>query len=162
MRTGKAKRLYQTNRGGYRNVHLRAVDGRVLTRAVHRLVLFAFVGPCPDGMECAHANRNRADNRLENLSWSTPFGNYLDKVRHGTVYQGERQHSAKLNSAKVVEIRQLLSAGVLHKEIAARFGVAPSTIGSIASGVTWKHVPTDVDLRRNKRRDTKCDAKSGA
>lgn len=36
---------------------------------VHRLVLETFVGPCPDGMECDHVNRNRSDNRLKNLRW---------------------------------------------------------------------------------------------
>lgn len=38
---------------------------------VHRLVLEAFVGECPEGMECDHIDRNRSNNRLENLHWTT-------------------------------------------------------------------------------------------
>lgn len=36
---------------------------------VHRLVLETFVGQCPEGMECDHVNRDRSDNRLQNLRW---------------------------------------------------------------------------------------------
>lgn len=38
---------------------------------VHRLVLEAFIGECPEGMECDHKDRNRSNNRLENLHWVT-------------------------------------------------------------------------------------------
>ena len=38
---------------------------------VHRLVLEAFVGNCPEGMECDHIDRNRSNNRIENLRWIT-------------------------------------------------------------------------------------------
>lgn len=38
---------------------------------VHRLVLAAFVGPCPAEHECDHINSIRTDNRLENLRWLT-------------------------------------------------------------------------------------------
>ena len=36
---------------------------------VHRMVLEAFVGPCPDGWNCDHINGKRDDNRLRNLRW---------------------------------------------------------------------------------------------
>lgn len=42
---------------------------------VHRLVLETFVGKCPPGMQGDHINRNRTDNRLENLRWVTPAEN---------------------------------------------------------------------------------------
>jgi hypothetical protein len=38
---------------------------------VHRLVLLAFVGPCPAGHEVLHLNHQPADNRLENLRYGT-------------------------------------------------------------------------------------------
>jgi hypothetical protein len=50
---------------------------------VHRLVLIAFVGPCPDGMEGCHNNGVPSDNRLENLRWDTRKANMADAIEHG-------------------------------------------------------------------------------
>ena len=66
VRVSPGKLLRPDNCGGYRrvvlckkNVHYR--------RAVHTLVLMAFVGPCPEGMEGCHKNGIRNDNRVTNL-----------------------------------------------------------------------------------------------
>lgn len=50
---------------------------------VHSLVLAAFVGRCPEGMEGCHWNDIPADNRLENLRWDTRSANVADRVRNG-------------------------------------------------------------------------------
>lgn len=55
---------------GYLRVRVRGKDYKV-----HRLVLETFVGKCPPGMQGDHINRNRTDNRLENLRWVTPEEN---------------------------------------------------------------------------------------
>ena len=72
-------------------------DGVPVHKLVHHLVLEAFAGPCPPGMECRHLNGNPADNRWApgetaeeviaaggNLIWGTSGENNLDQVRHGT------------------------------------------------------------------------------
>lgn len=66
--------------------------GVVGTSAVHRLVLEAFVGPCPDGMETRHRDGNLFDNRLSNLKWGTPSENARDRVTHGTHHQASQTH----------------------------------------------------------------------
>src|SRR5271167_2615180 len=48
---------------------------------LHRLVLLAFVGPCPEGMECRHLDGNHLNNRLGNLEWNTHLVNMQDKIR---------------------------------------------------------------------------------
>ena len=53
---------------------------------VHRLVLEAFVGPCPPGMEACHNDGNHADSSLANLRWDTHLENHRDSVEHGTAY----------------------------------------------------------------------------
>ena len=47
---------------------------RIATKQVfvHRLVLEAFVGECPQGMVCIHNNGIRSDNNLSNLRWDYP------------------------------------------------------------------------------------------
>ncbi len=52
--------------------------------AVHLLVLVAFRGERPDGLEARHLDGNCQNNRLCNLAWGTKTENSLDKVRHGT------------------------------------------------------------------------------
>lgn len=51
---------------------------------VHHLVLMAFVGPRPEGMEGCHENDIPNDNRVENLRWDTRSANLRDSVRNGT------------------------------------------------------------------------------
>ena len=38
---------------------------------IHRLVLAAFIGPCPEGKETNHKNGDKKDNSLENLEYVT-------------------------------------------------------------------------------------------
>lgn len=70
--------------GLYQAVSLR-VDGRTISRAVHRLVLEAFVAPCPDGLQGAHLDGDKDNNQLSNLAWVTPRENNEHRRQHGTM-----------------------------------------------------------------------------
>ena len=70
-------------RRNYRIVNLYR-DGSAVVRAVHRLVLEAFVGPPPPGTEACHTNGCGSDNRLANLRWDTRESNAHDRIWHGT------------------------------------------------------------------------------
>ncbi len=70
-------------RGGYKQVSLCA-DGTSTHARVHRLVMAAFVGPCPEGQEVRHRDGTRVNNALSNLHYGTRRQNVLDAVRHGT------------------------------------------------------------------------------
>lgn len=59
---------------------------------LHRMVLEAFVGPCPEGMECLHKNDNPEDNRLVNLRWGTRSENQLDRVKNGGHHNASKTH----------------------------------------------------------------------
>lgn len=78
-----------TNHQGYRTCAL-SRDGKSRRFMVHRLVLQAFVGPCPEGMETLHRNDTPGDNRLENLRWGTHAENIEDMKRNGNFNSGRR------------------------------------------------------------------------
>jgi hypothetical protein len=65
---------------------------RLTSARVHRLVLEAFVGPCPEGMVGCHNDGDPLNNRLDNLRWDTPSNNERDKWVHGTHHQRRKTH----------------------------------------------------------------------
>jgi hypothetical protein len=67
-----------------------SVNGCVKLFLVHRLVLRAFKGPCPLGMEGCHNDGDAANNALENLRWDTHLENIRDQARHGTNSRSNR------------------------------------------------------------------------
>lgn len=71
------------NGHGYHNQTLWVAGQPVFTTA-HVLVMEAFVGPRPDGMQVRHLDGNPANNALSNLAYGTPAENMQDKRRHGT------------------------------------------------------------------------------
>ena len=119
---------------GYQRVTL-FCDGRPRWLKVHRLVLLAFVGPCPPNCETRHLDGVRTNNKLSNLAWGTAKENADDRDKDGV-----KNGSVKLTPSQVVEIRQLLASGARHKDIATRFAVSASAIGSISTRKTWSSV----------------------
>ena len=82
--SGRIAALNTGSKSGHLKVSIR-MNGRYYHAWVHRLVLEAFVGPCPPGMETRHLNGNPKDNRLVNLAWGTPSENSQDTKDHGHV-----------------------------------------------------------------------------
>lgn len=131
------------NSKGYLSVCLYGPEKRT-SLLVHRLVLEAFVGPCPDGMESLHGDGNKLNNRLDNLRWGTSAANHADKFRHGTdnrskVSRGEF-HGTKLVERDVIEIRQAVAAGQSYSSLSKRYGVGGGTIREAATGISWSHL----------------------
>lgn len=128
------------NRQGYKTVVM-IRDGKRYYRFVHRLMLEAFVGPCPPGMQACHfPSRDTFDNHISNLRWGTALENSSDKAIHGTKMQGSKSPLAKLCEFDIPHIINLVDAGATREEIAGDFGVSRRTIGGIINGESWKHV----------------------
>jgi hypothetical protein len=111
--------------------------GKVKLKQIHRLVLEAFVGPCPAGLECCHNDGNHTNNRLDNLRWDTRRANRQDAIRHGTMPRGEKSGGAKLSEQDVIEIRQSLDS---QRVLGRRYGVSGVTIHHIKARKTWAHI----------------------
>lgn len=116
-------------------------NGKRHTVRVHTAVMLAFVGPCPDGMECCHNNGNPSDNRPSNLRWDTRKSNVSDALKHGAMPQGEQAPLAKLNASDVLAIREAHAAGIAgYKRLSRRFGVSMSAIVAIVKRRNWKGI----------------------
>ena len=85
-------------------------------KPVHQLVMLAFVGPPPVGMEVRHLNGNPTDNRLENLSYGTRTENILD----------------------VIYARFACFCGISDQEVADELGVSPYTVAEIRRGNSYQ------------------------
>lgn len=132
LRSGKLMSLSASNTG-YMQLNLSGAPARKI-RHVHRLVLEAFVGPCPAGMEGCHANGNRADNRLSNLRWDTRKGNMADAIVHGMTNRGERSPSSKLTE---LEVRTIRKSVLNNGELAKIYGVSRESVRDIKLGKRW-------------------------
>lgn len=69
-----------------------AKDGVTTTHVVPTLVLTAFVGPRPAGLDGCHNDGDASNNRLSNLRWDTRSANCHDRVRHGKDRKRARTH----------------------------------------------------------------------
>jgi hypothetical protein len=85
------RKAIHADKNGYFRVTLSLV-GVKKSYLVHHLVLTAFVGPKPEGMECRHLNGIPGDNRLENLQWGTSSENSYDVVKHGNHPYADKTH----------------------------------------------------------------------
>jgi hypothetical protein len=114
-------------------------QGKCVRRTVHALVLEAFVGPAPQGMEARHyPDRDPENCRLDNLQWATHRTNIGDRVEHGTAPRGTKNGLAKVTESDVLRIRTLLAARIPPIDIASEYHVSVSTIRAIKNNQNWK------------------------
>lgn len=142
VRVGDEWRKMRTrpNKKGYLTVIVR-VGGRKRTLKVHRTVLLAFVGPCPDGMEACHGPGGKLDNRLANLRWDTSASNVADRYTHGETLKGEKNVKHKLTEQDVRDMRVIYrGGGISYRALAGMFGVTASTAHKAVVGLQWGHV----------------------
>lgn len=124
---------------GYPVVNL-VRNGRGSTKAVHSLVLGAFVGPKPDKCEACHQNCDKTDNRLENLRWDTRAANLADSSKAGRLVGRRGQPRNKLTVALVTMARYRYSEGESLSALAREIGVRDSTLCQAIRGITWKSI----------------------
>jgi HNH endonuclease len=136
-RRGPWKRLsHGVDLDGYHYVNL-CKGGELVNRKVHRLVLEAFVGPCPEGCEARHyPNPDPSNNKVTNLQWATRLVNARDRIENGSA-KGENNSQATLTWEKVRKIRRLYSTGKYSQvELGVMFGVC--SVSHVTSGASWR------------------------
>ena len=134
----------QRNRGGYLQVHLSRYCCRKM-RTVHTLVMEAFRGPCPAGMEVNHKYGIKDDNRLTELEYLTRGENlkhsYCVLGRKAPVLCGEANGHVKLTASAVRQIRKVYAeGGATQCELGKRHGVSHAAISRVVRREHWAHV----------------------
>jgi hypothetical protein len=109
---------------------------------VHRLVLAAFEGACPDGHEVNHKNGVKTDNCLGNLEYMTREQNIAHAMAYGLMRLiGEDNPMAILTTRQVEEIRATYEPGTVgYKRLGNRYGVSWETIRNIIKRRSWDAV----------------------
>ena len=95
------------------------------TLVVHHLVAKHFIGERPEGMYVDHIDRDRTNNRVENLRYVTAQESVINRK------------ITKLNGDMVKQIKEMMG----HKpqsEIAKLFGISQAMVSSINTGRRWK------------------------
>ncbi len=104
---------------------------------LHRVMYEAFIGEIPDGMILCHSCDNVRCINPQHLFIGSNKDNSLDMVLKGRQAKGERNGAAKLTEDQVRYVLQSNKGpSVIRKEL----NVSKSTILSIRSGRTWKHL----------------------
>lgn len=132
---------YETMERGHKRVTIRC--GGLNTKVfVHVLVLTAFVGPAPAGLNGLHGDGNPANNQVGNLRWGTQKENMEDRSKHGThvYFQGVDHWNAKLAEADVVDILARMKSGERQESIAVSHEISVGLVSSIATRKVWRHV----------------------
>lgn len=124
--------------GGYQRVMLWK-HGHAKQTYIHKVVLEAFVGPRPNGMQVAHCNGDRQDNRLCNLRWATPAENQADRETHGTGRKGRPHPAARLGLDMARIIRRVHeNSGMNVSELARCFGIPRTTAADVINNRVWR------------------------
>lgn len=111
-KTGETKELSQTMCGEYLGV---SMDDK--RQRVHRIVAQAFL-PNPNNFpEVDHRNRNKLDNRVENLQWVPKYVNAINRAFRGNKVGEQNITLSKENTYRVDIRRQNITFRKTYKTL---------------------------------------------
>jgi len=118
------------------------LDGKRVSKKVHRLVAEAFI-PNPENKKGVnHIDAVKSNNNVSNLEWATTRENIHHAYKNNLIpfRIGQLNGRAKLKESDVLEIRRLSASGVHYMEIANNYPVNRATVNKIINKKLWAHV----------------------
>lgn len=139
--SGKILKANCNGTGNYPRVVI-SLNGKRVTRTVHKLVMLAFKGPPQKGQQVRHLNGIRKDNRLENLAYGSALENQHDRIAHKTMQYGACHPSSKLTWEQAKYIRENYCPDRYQENnswgLARKFNVSSDAILLIVKGKSYK------------------------
>lgn len=119
-------------RDGYAAVNLCDGLGSRKMFAIHRLVMEAFCGPAPLGMEVSHIDGNPTNNEFTNLRYETHSVNCQRRRDHGTQ---AFNRNTRIPENAIPSIQEMRRNGLSLSSIAREFGCSRETIRRVTLGI---------------------------
>lgn len=116
-----------TSNSGYKMVQP-YLNGKRKLKYVHQLVLEAFAGLRPEGLVCDHINRDKTDNRIDNLRYVTRSENGKNCERRSTLGTKYKKHSEGKYGKYLGVIRQLKENGTKPAVVAEKLQIPVTTV----------------------------------
>lgn len=132
-------------KGGYLAVGLCA-NGKVCDFYIHALVMLAFIGPYPNGLEICHSDDDPTNNNLENLRYDTHANNMRGVL--GKRYSPRTADSRILANIDIKYIRELVESDHNTSEIKKKFGISKKYINQIVYGET--HIEAGGPIKKSR------------
>jgi hypothetical protein len=143
-------------RGKYLRVCLSTYCGgihRQQSFALHRLVLIAFKGPCPQHLhEGAHLDGVPGNCRASNLEWVTKKVNAAHRAMHGHTYSGPTSPACYITEETARLIISMKRRGDTAKEISIKLGVLVSAVKSCGVKPMWRWLRTPEEIATSSKR----------
>lgn len=127
-------------RHGY-GEHQFYADGGALKYRAHRLAWMLTHGPVPAGKVVRHICDTPLCCNPAHLKLGTQAQNDRERDARGRTARGTHHGMAKLTPEAVMEIRRRVAAGETRAAVGTAFGVSRSTVGRVAQGKKWTHLP---------------------
>lgn len=129
------------NKKGYMTVYL-TIDGKGITKIVHRLVAETFITNPYNLPQVNHIDGNKENNYVENLEWCTNEYNMKHSWEIGLrkPLKGNEVGTSKLTEQDVIEIYESPRTSY---ELSKRYNISTSSINLIRSNKAWNHITRD-------------------
>lgn len=118
----------------------------------HRYSYILYKGQIPKDLIIRHLCHNKKCVNPNHLKAGTYLDNAEDSSKAGHYIKGEIHHRAKLTENKV---KIIANSSLSNRELAKKYGVTHSAIGSIKRGKIWKHLKMERKINNKPEGTTK-------
>lgn len=118
---------------GYKMVSL-YVDGKRITKQVHRLVAIAFINNPENKTQVNHIDKNKINNHMTNLEWVTPKENMKHHYDNGGIKNNNQTYKGKFGKEHNRSIK-IICNGIIYNGMSEASRITGIPISTISSAI---------------------------